>query len=295
MVKITVLTSLYNCESFLSNYLDALSQIEGKEQIEVLFLHNAPTENELALIRSYLPTHDFVRHILIPEREGLYKTWNRGIRLAQGEYVTIWNVDDVRFPASICQQAEALDKNPQAVLAYGDIWLSTQYGVCGSKITNSPTDNSRKDFYGVYHMSCFQMWRKSIHETIGYYDEQFLCVADFDFQIRAAIHFPFVKTSEPLGIYFYVRRNNLSSNGLQLVERNIIYLRYGAYEHLNLFQLRRSKKMYRLDECLFFDQWEKWTEHSLFGRWHKIRGIGISIVLSSYWLLRQIAKKIIKQ
>jgi glycosyltransferase involved in cell wall biosynthesis len=293
MVKITVLTSLYRCEPFLPDYLEALSRIEGKEQIEVLLLHNAPTENELALILPYLPAHPFVRHILIPEREDLYKTWNRGIRLAQGEYITVWNVDDLRFPQSILQQAEALDKNPQAAIAYGDIRFSYRLGVRGPERTNSPTDNSRKDFFKDYHMSCFQMWRKSIHETIGYYDEQFKCVADFDFQVRAAIHFPFVKTPELLGIYLEGYPHKLSFNGFQLAELNIIYLRYGAYERLNLFLLKRSKKMYRRYESLFFDQWKPWSERSLFGRGHKIKGLLIASILSSYWLLRQIAKKII--
>jgi glycosyltransferase involved in cell wall biosynthesis len=178
-------------------------------------------------------------------------------------------------------------------MAYGDIWISDQYGVCGSELTNGPADNSKKDFFSAYHMSCFQMWRKSIHETIGYYDEQFKCVADFDFQIRIALHYPFVKVDEPLGIYLEDQPHKLSFNGFQMIEQNIIYLRYGIYEHLNLFLLRHSKKMYRIDQCLFFDQWEQWPEKSIFGKGHKIGGLGIAAILSSYWLLRQIAKKII--
>jgi len=295
--KISVLTSLYNCEIFLQHYFHAIAMIEGKEQIEVLLLHNAPTEKELAIITDHLPALDFIRHIIIPERETLYRTWNRGIQLSEGEYVTVWNVDDVRFPDSIIQQADALDKNPQAAIAYGDIWVSRQYGVCGMKKTNSPVFNlsTRKKFLSEYHMSCFQMWRKSIHSTVGYYDEQFKCIADLDFQIRTALHFPFVKTIEPLGIYLEDQPHKLSANGLQPLERNSICLRYANYFSMNLFLLPLTKKKYQQNRMLIFDEWKEFSEKPPFGWFYKILGIFCACFSSIYWLCRQIAKKIFCQ
>lgn len=293
--KISVLTSLYNCEGFLPAYFHALAKIEGKEQIEVLLLHNAPNEKELALIAEQLPALDFVRHIVIPERETLYRTWNRGIRLSEGEYITVWNVDDLRFPASIIQQAEALDNHPEAAIAYGDIWVTNQYGVYGTKKTHTPVFNpaTRKEFLSKFNMSCFQMWRKSIHSTIGYYDEQFKCVADFDFQIRVALHFPFVKTEEILGAYLDDQPHKLGRNGLQPIERNIVCLRYANYWCMNIFLLPASKKKYQRNGMLIFDEWKDFTEKAPFGWFYKLQGIIRACFDSSYWLCRQTAKKII--
>jgi len=292
-IKISVLTSLYRCENFLGAYLETLYNIEDKEQIEVLLLHNEPLESEMEIIRRYLPKMNYVRHIVIPERETLYRTWNRGIKLSLGEYITVWNVDDVRFPDSILQQAEALDKNPDAVIAYGDIWVSKNYGVKGDFCTNSPLNNSKKDFFRQYHISCFQMWRKTIHQTVGYYDEQLRCVADFDFQVRAAIHFPFVKTTAPLGIYLEDQPHKLSANGLQDFERNIVYLRYGAYQHLNLFLLSQSKKRYRKNQLLFFDEWHNLEETAPFNNWYRTLGLCRAVFSSMYWECRQIAKTLL--
>ena len=255
--KISILTSLYNCESFLQGYFHALSKIEGKEQIEVLLLHNAPQKNELAIIAEYLPSFNFVRHIIIPERETLYRTWNRGIQLSEGEYITVWNVDDVRFPNSIIQQTEALDKNPGTAIAYGDIWVSRQYGICGKNKSNSPVYSraTQKKFLSGYYISCFQMWRKSIHQTIGYYDEQFKCVADFDFQIRTVSRFPLIKVDEPLGIYLEDQPHKLSANEVHEIENTMIYLRYGVYEKVDPYCIGLSRKKYRQNESLFFDKW----------------------------------------
>jgi hypothetical protein len=159
------------------------------------------------------------------------------------------------------QQAEALDKNPQAAIAYGDIWISEQYAVQSNLKTNVPTfDDHRSKFYSGYYMSCFQMWRKSIHQTIGYYDEQFKCVADFDFQVRAALHYPFVKVEEPLGIYLENQPQKLSSNGLQEIENNIVYLRYGVYEKVNFFNVRLSLQTYKKEFLLFYNEWNPFSE-----------------------------------
>jgi len=291
--KISVLTSLYNCERFLQGYFKALDKIEGKEQIEVLLLHNAPQAKELAIIAENLPAFDFVRHIVIPERESLYRTWNRGIQLSEGEYITVWNVDDVRFPYSIIRQAEALDNNPGSAIAYGDIWVSRDYGVCGMVKTNSPVyiERTHKRFLSEYHISCFQMWRKSIHSVVGYYDEQFLCIADFDFQIRAALHFPFVKVDELLGIYLEDQPHKLSSNGLQPMEYNAIALRYANYFLMNIFLLSELKKKYYHNRMLIFDEWKNFTEKSPFSLFYKIRGIVFASYNSCYWLGKQTIKK----
>jgi len=288
-----MLTSLYRCELFLEDYFKHLSEVNGTDIIEVLLLHNDPQEDEMKIINRWLPKMPFVRHIIIPQRETLYRSWNRGITLSKGEYITVWNVDDVRFPDSILQQAEALDKNPGAVIAYGDIWVSEIYGERSGFCTNNPVDNRNKDFFKQYHISCFQMWRKSIHDKIGYYDEQFKCVADFDFQVRAALHFPFVKTAEPLGIYLEGKANKLSANGLSGIERVVIYLRYGVYQYLNIALLTQAKKLYRQNEMLFFDKWYDFTESPPFGKWNKATGIVFACFTSIYWLCKQLAKKIL--
>ena len=287
--KISVLTSLYNCEVFLKGYFRALATIEGKEQIEVLLLHNAPVEKELAIISEYLPEFNFVRHIIIPERETLYQTWNRGIQLSEGEYITVWNVDDVRFPDSILKQADALDKNPEAAIAYGDIWVSQKYGICGSKKTKCPIYNyaTHKKFLTGYYMSCFQMWRKSIHQIVGYYDEQFKCVADFDFQIRTVMFFPLIKVDGFLGIYLEDQPHKLSANEIQEEENTLLYLRYGVYKKVNPFLIGIARKNYRQQELLIFGEWHPFRLKKTCNFFSQSTGLGYSYVKHSFKLIKK--------
>jgi glycosyltransferase involved in cell wall biosynthesis len=295
MVKVTVLVSLYRCINFIEPFLRHAVNTNGLKYIEFLLLHNDPLQDEILIINKYLPRFHNIKHVLIKEREGLYATWNRGIRLAQGTYITIWNVDDIRFPDSICHQAKALDQNPAAGIAYGDIYGSNEYGKFGDKLYNYPEwDVYRKEFYRSYMMSCFQMWRKSIHQSIGYYDEQFRCVSDFDFQIRTAMHFPFVKVRQPLGIYLEDMPHKISSNHSQRLENNIVYLRYGVFEKVYLHLLQKSLSNFKKGHFLFYGQWVKNREKSPFSFLYHLKGLMISLLKMPVHLMKMSLKKIRK-
>lgn len=253
--KVTVLTSLYRCKAFLQKYFYYLSQLEKTDEIEVLLLHNDPTPQETDIINLNLKNYSFVKYHLIPVRESLYATWNRGILLANGEYICIWNVDDIRFPLSICWEAETLDKNPQADLTYGDLYYMYEY----DKGTNDRTAYSNFDsmphlFLNSFQMGCFPMWRKSIHNKIGYFDEQFRVVGDYDFQIRVAFFCKMVKTHKVLGYYLEFCRHKLSSNmALQKREQTLLYIRYGLWRQLDWIYWTSVYRHYKINKYFYLN------------------------------------------
>lgn len=248
-IKITVLTSLFNCIKYLDGYFDCLSNLNNTQNIEILLLHNAPSKEELAIIEQKLPIFPFVKHIIISEREGLYSTWNRGIKLAKGEYICVWNVDDIRMPNSIFDQADTLDKNSDADLTYGDFYYMFEYPIESNVlVVNKEFQKNSKNFFRSHQIGCFPMWRKNIHDKIGYFDEQFKLVADFDFQIRATRSNLIIKTDKVLGYYLENVPEKLSSNSWkQSVERNVLYLRYGMFDLFNWLTLFSIVKNYRVN------------------------------------------------
>ncbi len=237
-MKITVITSLYHCLSYIDAYLTALTKIENLQVVEILLLHNAPVEEEIAIIRKYQESLPNIRHIIIPERESLYITWNRGIELAKGEYIAIWNVDDIRYPDSLLKQAEALDSSPEAAMAYGDFIETSEYGAAKGIFREHPQYHTHSNEFLRSHMvGCFPMWRKAIHKKIGYFDEQFRIAADFDFQIRVARTFSFVKSTGILGEYLAANTGDnlkISSSQKLNIERTAIEIRYGQFDKIDL-------------------------------------------------------------
>ena len=299
-IKITVITSLFNCSRYLDGYFNSLSKLNNTNDIEVLLLHNSPSKEELAIIDQRLPSCPFVKHIVISKREGLYTTWNRGIQSARGEYICIWNVDDIRTPDSIIDQAETLDKNPDAELTYGDFYYMFEYSILSKvfhKYKNFSTEPST--FFRSHQIGCFPMWRKTIHNKIGYFDEQFKLVADFDFQIRAARMCCIVKTNKVLGYYLEFVPEKLSSNTwLQSVERNTIYLRYGVYDLFNWLTLIPIIRKYKINHLSYINKIvplsENFSSHCAFVM-QRVPLLVLSIFRQPRYILAYIKHNVLKK
>ena len=238
LYQATILVSIYKGERFLEVFMRYLISLNDFAFYEIILLHNDPLESELNIIEPYLAAHDNIRHQKIP-LEPLYCTWNRGISLASAQYITVWNIDDIRLPESVRWQLDCLRSNGGVGIAFGDIWGTRTHDAKKDEFYWHPDFKSKKGQYFRRHMiGCFQMWRKSIHNDVGYYDEQFKLVGDFDFQIRTASKFEICKTEQPLGYYLIDDGQKLSSNRkVQAVERNVLYLRYGMFDRIDFMYL----------------------------------------------------------
>ncbi len=249
-MRVSIITSLYNCEKYLDGFFEAADKIKNKEAYEFLLIHNDPKEKELQKINIETKEKPWFKHIIVEEREGLYESWNRAIRIAQSEYCAIWNVDDIRTPESIFLQMNALENNYQSDLSFGDIWGTAHYGTFKEKLYIHPTWEENKRAYMYRHMiGCFPLWRKTVHNKIGYFDEQLKLVADLDFQVRIARISKIIKVKQEIGYYLVNSPHKLSSNGrLQAIERNVINLRYANFDLIDFVYIYSAIKNFKIFE-----------------------------------------------
>jgi hypothetical protein len=261
ITKISVITSLYNCRNYINKFLSYLGLLNNLEECEFVFIHNLPEENEVKIINEFISQHSNIKvnHIKLGFLETLYASWNRGIFNSTGKYIAIWNVDDIRTPNSLSSQARALDENEDSMICYGDFCEMKIYGIFeGKRYTYPKYEKSKNKLLRGHYIGCFPMWRREIHDKIGYFDEQYKLVGDYEFQIRAARKYDFIKVNQILGYYSINRGNQLSSNTtLQNIERTTVEFRYGVYDKLNLLYLLKSFNNYHIYECLVIYRYTK--------------------------------------
>lgn len=241
-----------------------LSQITNPEHCEVIFVHNDPLLSELDILASFESQGLQVIHLKV-EREPLYCSWNRAIAIARGEFLTIWNIDDIREPDSLAAQASALQSDSEAMLAYGHYTKVSVYGNFQGEVNRAPRfEDKDAAFHKFHQIGPFPMWRRQLHDLIGLFDEQFKLVADLDFQIRAAKVSRFVRVGGHLGYYLEGTPDNLSSNyKLQDLELTILHLRYGNFDRIYLTHLLaalRSGSILRYKWYGKLQPLSKWTE-----------------------------------
>ena len=255
MIKTTIITSAFKSDAFINNFFNELAGLGNDTELELLCIFITPTEIEKEAIHKWSKTISNLRCIQLESRENLYATWNRGIREAKGKYIGIWNTDDIRIAQGLYEQINILDSKPAVGLVYGDIYYETNYGSKTGTLKPASDSSDQTIFLKGCHLSCFPLWRKEIHKKVGYFDEQFKIVGDWDFQIRLANFYRIEKVNGPLGWYLIANRQKLSSNiARHYIEHTVLGIRYRNFKIIHLFFLLTALTQYRPFQYLYTNE-----------------------------------------
>ena len=108
MTKVSTITPCYNMGKYMQGFLENLSKQTHKD-IEIVMDHNNPSDEEVTMIEEYNEIYDNIFHIQVEGVDPIGISMNRCIENASGEYLCIWNIDDLRTPDSVEMMAKALD------------------------------------------------------------------------------------------------------------------------------------------------------------------------------------------
>ena len=225
MTKVSTITPCYNMGKYMDGFLNNLSTQTHKD-LEIVLDHNDPTEAEVKLVEDYNDKYDNILHIKVEGVDPIGTSMNRCIENATGDYLCIWNVDDLRTPESIEVMAKTLDDNPDVDIVYGNYKIVSKFGeTVGQSVDIKPYIPELKT--GMI-LGPFFMFRKSLLQKIGVFDEQFLCCNDYDFAMRLTRHGKGKFIPNMLGYYLNEGLGqSTKSDSKQPVERTVIELRYG--------------------------------------------------------------------
>ena len=209
-VKVSIIVSLYNAanklEFFLNNLQRQTMVRNGTAEI-VLVDSGSPTNEREVFLKLIDSLNINVIYARTKSRETIQKAWNRGIQLAQAEYLTFLGVDEGISPEALETLTAELDSD-----------LSVDWIQSNSLMTDVSENGTwlkdimifeRSNFhpFHIYLETCYISWvgalyRKSIHDRFGYYDDTFRAAGDTEFKNRVG---PFVKMKTlpiTLGIFF---------------------------------------------------------------------------------------------
>lgn len=139
-----------------------------------------------------------------PESTGMEAASNHGIRHSSSTYLAIHDDDDSWKPEFLAKMVAVLDQNPAFVGAVsgrekveekqvGDEWVTVKTKQkCPPMVT----------LLEVLFCNAFQpialLYRREVHEQIGYFDESFPVCGDWDFHLRLLQHGDLFTLPEPL-------------------------------------------------------------------------------------------------
>ncbi len=233
VIRVSAIVSTYNSETFIRGCLQDLvdQTLYQKGELEIVVINSGSQQNEEAIIKKFQRRYPHIRYLKTNQREGLYAAWNRAVRAARGKYLTNANTDDRHRPDALEIMAEELDRNPHVGLVYGDqvitdipnVLFSSHHG----KLIPRPDYTPERLLFGCC-VGSQPMWRKSLHEEMGYFDESLTVAADWDFWLRISQRYPLRHIPQFLGLYYQnVEGLEHSREIHSLYERYIVGKRYG--------------------------------------------------------------------
>ena len=224
MTKVSTITPCYNMSKYMRGFLDNLSTQTHKD-LEIVLDHNDPSDEEVKLVEKYNQQYDNILHIKVEGVDPIGTSMNRCIEYATGDYLCIWNVDDLRTPDSIEIMAKVLDDNPDIDLVYGNYVIVSKFGdTNGQFVDVEPHIPELKE--GMI-LGPFFMFRKSLIEKSGLFDEQLIQGPDYDLALRLVRNGKAHFMPDNLGYYLNEGLGmSTKPNSKQPIERTVIELRY---------------------------------------------------------------------
>ncbi len=253
---VSTITACFRMQRYLKDWLEALPRQTFFHEMEVVLDHNEPTEEEVEWVRAFQQQYPGrLKHIIVNKVDPMGVSWNRCIREASGELLTIWNVDDLRTPESVEQQADVLLNHSEISIVYGNYRIVNAFKSTAGQLIEHlaipPSELTRSMILGP-----FFMFRKSLCQIAGYFDEQLLSGADFDLAIRLALHGKAAIAFGELGYYLDEGLGaSTRPNSKQPVERTVIELRYGIYDKIDYGYLPHAA-MYNIPYICNFGEWK---------------------------------------
>ncbi len=197
--RVSIIVSLYNAADKLTNFLTAIAQqtLVRRGKVEFILVDSgSPTKEREALEGFLRGTPLNVVYARSPTRETIQAAWNRGIGLARAPYLVFLGADETLYPETLEVLAQELDENPDVdwVMSNSVVTAVDDAGLYENDIMLYDRTGAGKDH--VYLETCYLSWvggmyRKSLHDRFGYYDEAFGAAGDTEFKNRIL---PYIST-----------------------------------------------------------------------------------------------------
>jgi GT2 family glycosyltransferase len=208
-ILVSAVASLYRGGDYIEQFMENItSQTIFSSCCELIIVDADSPENEYEVISKYMERFPNIVYHRAPTRIGIYEAWNLGVKMARGKYVTNTNLDDLRRHDSFERQVEILEKFPFVDVAYQDFYYSFdgKASVAKAAAVGVKSDVPVITPYNLMRSNSphnAPMWRRSIHDDVGFFDASYRSAGDYDFWLRCVgAGKVFYKINDPHVVYF---------------------------------------------------------------------------------------------
>lgn len=225
--KISIITSLYKGGKYIEHFMNEVTNQTVFKNCEFIILDANSPDGEYEIIKKYIEEHDNIIYERLETTPTVQETMNMAIKKCTGEFITLWNLDDTRAYEGLEVLSKILMVDPSISLVYGESLQTTKENeTLGLNSSGGVLyQHSRMEFSKENMIKCLPgpmpLWRKSMTDEVGLFDETLKYAGDWDMWLRCveAGH-KFKRVPYVLGLY-YMNPDGLSTSTKNAKERFI--------------------------------------------------------------------------
>lgn len=237
--KVSIVTSMFKGDKYIDKYLNNLTNQSIFDSCELIIVNANSPGNEDKIIEKYTEKYNNIKYKKLDYDPGIYGCWNIAIQMSSGEYISNANLDDVRSLQQLEIFCEELDSNQDIDLVYSECFVTSREN------ENYQQNSSQGLVYPIKEFSrenmikclpgCMPVWRKTMHDGIGYFNTDYKSAGDWEMWLRAVKNgSKFKKVYGVHGLY-YMNPNGLSTSSeneakKRAEEREIFWKYSDVYE-----------------------------------------------------------------
>lgn len=207
--RVSVIASLYNAADKLPTLLTMLANqsLARNGELEVILVDSKSPSDEFGALQAFLSARALpVLYMRSARRETIQAAWNRGIHQSRAPYLAFLGADEGLHPDALSILARQLDENPGVDWAMADSVVTNvdRDGVYDSDVMPYDRTGYRQDL--VYLDTTYLSWvgglyRRSLHDRFGWYDESYRAAGDTEFKNRLLPFIRSVHVPQLLGVF----------------------------------------------------------------------------------------------
>ena len=229
MPKVSIVLPTYNGERWLKESLESIIN-QTYVDWELIIVDDCSDDNTLDIAKHYQNEYENIKVIHNNVNKKLPASLNAGFRAAIGEYLT-WTSDDNMYePTAIEEMVRYLDENSDKMMvctAMKDVDEN------GNLVAERREYSDELMYYNDFVGACF-MYRRTVLDEVGEYDENLFCVEDYEYWFRILVKYESIGHIDEI---LYIDR--LHGKSLSTTKRDYVQL-----------QLAKMRKKY-LDVILY--------------------------------------------
>lgn len=178
-IDFTIITVCYNSINTIEKTIKSVLS-QSYKNFEYIIIDGASNDGTLQLINKYKEDIDIV--VSEPDN-GIYDAFNKGIKLAKGNYISILSSDDTYNSNTLELVSEKVKNNPKAII-YGDTYFIDENDIVFSQNQGKFDHKKLKNGIGFMHPSSFI--HNSVYDKVGLYSlsKRLYIASDADFLMR---------------------------------------------------------------------------------------------------------------